>query len=276
MKLVKMFGERGPNMLITSLKNALCSRYDSLTKLIESCQKYLSGCPDGRLRIKRQDKWLSYYLVTDNKNKLGTIIKDNSSIKALAQKSYLQDLVKSAQSELKALQPLIKRYEDATFEDVYPALSQDRKDLIQPYITPDDEYIEQWINKPYTPKGFKEGTPVYMTMKGDRVRSKSEQIIADRLYTNNIPYKYECPIRIDDMIYHPDFTILRMRDRKILYYEHCGRMDNANYANDMVTRFNNYHLNGITLGDNLFATFESSINPLDVRIVDKLIREQFS
>ena len=95
MKLVKMFGERGPNMLITSLKNALCSRYDSLTKLIESCQKYLSGCPDGRLRIKRQDNWLSYYLVTDNKNKLGTIIKDNSSIKALAQKSYLQDLVKS-------------------------------------------------------------------------------------------------------------------------------------------------------------------------------------
>ena len=262
-------------MLIISLKNALCSRYDSLTKLIESCQKYLSGCPDGRLRIKRQDKWLSYYLVTDNKNKLGTIIKDNSSIKALAQKSYLQDLVKSAQSELKALQPLVKRYEDATFEDVYPALSQDRKDLIQPYITPDDEYIEQWINKPYTPKGFKEGTPVYMTMKGDRVRSKSEQIIADRLYTNNIPYKYECPIVFGDAVLHPDFTILRMSDRCELYYEHFGKMDDPAYANKNNRRINLYSKNGLILGDRLFITMETSVTPLDIRTVDRLIKSKF-
>ena len=52
-------------------------------------------------------------------------------------------------------------------------------------------------------------------------------------------------------------------------------MDNAGYANDMVLRFGNYQLNGIQFGDNLYATFESSMYPLDIRTVDKLITEQF-
>jgi hypothetical protein len=270
-----MFGERGPNMRITNLKNEVCARYNALTKLIESCQKYLLGCPDGRLRIKRQDKWLSYYIVTDNKNKMGTIIKDISSIKTLAQKAYLEDLVKSAQTEQRILKHLINRYEAPTFEDVYPALSQDRKYLIQPYLTPDDEYKGNWLNKPYKRKGFKEGTPEYMTLKGDRVRSKSEQIIADRLFINNIPYKYECPIMIDGVVYHTDFRILRMSDRKELFYEHFGKMGDEQYANDNIRRINAYSSNGIILGDNFYATFESYENPLDVRVVDNLIKSQF-
>lgn len=262
-------------MLKNELKEKIESRYNALTKLIASCKDYLSGCPDGRIRIKRQGNSVTYYYVKDNSDRNGVITKDAVLVRSLTQKAYLTDVIKSAQKELTAIKPLIKAYGKTTYEDVYTQLTNDRKVLVKPYTLPDDEFLEQWISKPYTPKGFKEGIPVYTTIRGERVRSKSEQIIADRLYTNNIPYKYECPVRIDDMIYHPDFTILRMRDRKILYYEHCGRMDNPNYANDMVSRFSNYHLNGITLGDNLFATFESSVNPLDVRIVDKLIREQF-
>ena len=35
------------------------------------------------------------------------------------------------------------------------------------------------------------------------------------------------------------------------------------------------NLNNIILGDNLYATFETNEKPLDVRVVDKLINEQF-
>ena len=73
-----------------------------------------------------------------------------------------------------------------------------------------------------------------MTLKGDRVRSKSEQIIADRLFINNIPYKYEYPIEINGIIYHTDFRILRMSDRKELFYEHFGKMGDEQYANDNI------------------------------------------
>lgn len=269
-----MFGERGPNMNIT-IKNLARARYNMLTKLIDSCNKYLSGCPAGRLRIKRQRLTTAYYHVKNNQKNNGVMTYDKPLIKALAQKSYLQEVVKIAQSELKVIQPLVKRYENPTFEDVYPALSQDRKDLIQPYLTPDDEYKENWLNKPYIRKGFKEGTPEYITLKGDRVRSKSEQIIADRLFINNIPYKYEYPIEINGIIYHTDFRILRMSDRKELFYEHFGKMGDEQYANDNIRRINAYSSNGIILGDNFYATFESYENPLDVRVVDKLINSQF-
>ena len=100
-------------------------------------------------------------------------------------------------------------------------------------------------------------------------------IIADRLYLNGIPYKYECPIKVGDEIIHPDFTILRISDRKILYLEHCGMLDDPKYADDLVRRASLYALEGIVMGDRLFYTFESSKTPLDVRVMEALINNQF-
>ena len=112
-------------------------------------------------------------------------------------------------------------------------------------------------------------------MNGERVRSKSEQIIADHLKKAGIPYKYEYPTMINGKIIHPDFKILRVSDRMELYLEHCGRVDKPGYYDDMVIRINNYAMNGIVIGCNLFLLFETADVPLDVRVLDKLIEEQF-
>lgn len=117
--------------------------------------------------------------------------------------------------------------------------------------------------------------PVYETINGERVRSKSEQLIADRLYFNGIPYIYEFPLIIGDMTFHPDFTILRMSDRRVLYYEHLGRMDDPGYSNKNTRRINIYSNNGIIMGDNLFISMETSLHPLDIRTVDRLIKTNF-
>lgn len=124
-------------------------------------------------------------------------------------------------------------------------------------------------------KPISDDIPVYTTMRGERVRSKSEIIIADRLFANGIPYKYECPLKVGNEIIHPDFTILRMSDRKILYHEHCGMADDSGYAEDMVKRINDYSEEGIIQGDSLFLSFETSKQPLDVRVIDRLINSHF-
>ena len=80
---------------------------------------------------------------------------------------------------------------------------------------------------------------------------------------------------IGDKIIHPDFTILRISDRKILYHEHCGRMDDPDYAEEMVKRINEYNREGIILGDRLFLSFETSDTPLDSRVIDNLINKHF-
>jgi hypothetical protein len=100
-------------------------------------------------------------------------------------------------------------------------------------------------------------------------------IIADRLFISGIPYKYECPIDVMGIINHPDFTILRISDRKILYLEHNGKMDDTEYKDDMVTRLNDFNQVGIRQGKNLFLTFESSSVPFDVRTLESMIAEHF-
>jgi len=58
----------------------------------------------------------------------------------------------------------------------------------------------------------------YTTLDGTRVRSKSEQFIADYLYRNSIPYQYEPQIQVKDFSFHPDFYIPAAN----LYLEHVS------------------------------------------------------
>ena len=58
----------------------------------------------------------------------------------------------------------------------------------------------------------------YTTLDGTRVRSKSEQFIADYLFRNSIPYQYEPQIRIKDFPFRPDFYIPSAN----LYIEHVS------------------------------------------------------
>ena len=124
-------------------------------------------------------------------------------------------------------------------------------------------------------KPFKKGAPEFYTLKGERVRSKSEVIIADRLRANGIPYRYECPLKVGNKVIHPDFTILRMSDRKIIYHEHCGKMSDQQYLDDMLSRARDYNDAGIILGDRLFYTFETDTTPLDVTILDNIIKRHY-
>lgn len=59
----------------------------------------------------------------------------------------------------------------------------------------------------------------YASVKGDRVRSKEEQIIADYLFINNIDYEYEQPHPMYPN-YRPDFTITQFGEP--IYLEHQG------------------------------------------------------
>ncbi len=59
---------------------------------------------------------------------------------------------------------------------------------------------------------------IYTTLRGEKVRSKSEQYIADWLYKHSIGYQYEPQINIKDFDFKPDFYI---EDANI-YLEHVS------------------------------------------------------
>ena len=197
------------------------------------------------------------------------------TINGLLQKQYLSTVLKTNKKELSAIEKMSKLYPSTLAEDVYDQLSEGRKSHIKPINVYDDAYAQKWMEAPYKRKPFKKDMPEFYTTKGERVRSKSEIIIADRLRANGIPYRYECPLKVGKKIIHPDFTILRMSDRKILYHEHCGKMGDQKYIEDMLTRAKDYSLEDIILGDRLFYTFESEATPLDVTMLDMLIKKHY-
>ena len=104
-----------------------------------------------------------------------------------------------------------------------------------------------------------------------------EKIIADKLYSMGIPYRYECPILMKNGIkVHPDFTVLKMPEREEVYLEHLGMMDDMEYVESVIRKLNTYEKNGIYLGIHLFITYETAKYPLSLRQLEELIKGVFS
>ena len=110
--------------------------------------------------------------------------------------------------------------------------------------------------------------------KNIQVRSKSEKIIADTLERRGIPYKYEYPLKLKSgFIIYPDFLILNKRTRKEYYLEHLGMIDDTDYVKNAFRRIEEMQRQGIIIGKKLLITAETSDEPLDIRILNKLIGE---
>ena len=242
-----------------------------LTKSIEDIEKKCRTFPEGWINIRcRNGRFYYYFAGADDKDRFLTR-EDAPLIEQLIQKDYLNKVLRGAKTEQKAILKMLRLYPETLAEDVYDSLPEGRKLYATPINVCDEAFAQKWMNTPYKRKPFKKDAPVFTTIKGEQVRSKSEVMIADRLFAKGIPYRYECPLKIGGRIIHPDFSILRMSDRKILYHEHCGKMGDPDYKEDMVERANLYSEGGIVLGDRLFYTFESDTAPLNTMTLDRLI-----
>ncbi len=251
-------------------------RKKTLKSLLKKTSQAIRKAPPGRLRIKCCPI-PRYYQVTDSSDRCGKyIVKEDFPVaKALAQKAYLQQLQDAAKQELDYISAL----EQMTFlrpEDVYSNLSENRKNLVEPFFLTDEEYAREWLDEPYERKGFLETDPFFVTSRGERVRSKSEILIANLLTDLGIPYRYEAPLFLDDgSVIHPDFTILKVHSRKICYFEHYGKMDDASYLHSFMKRENAYIQNGLIPGRDVFMSFESLSDPLNMNTLRQMLQALF-
>ncbi len=259
---------------VMPLKTSLRARYELILKTITELDERIQKLPEGRIIVKHH-KTSTFYEHYQN-DSVHYLNKNNAqTVKDLSQKHYLKKVLKAANQEAEALERALKLFPEITIEDIYDSLPEELRINTKPIVIGDDQYINKWLEAPYQRKPFKKDDPEYYSLKGDRVRSKSEIIIADRLYAKGIPYKYECPLKIGKKIIHPDFSILRMSDRQIVYHEHCGMIDKEDYARDMVKRVKLYSTAKIYQGDRLFFTFETSDDSIDVNMIDDFIEKNY-
>ncbi len=257
--------------------NQLKQRQTVLLNEIKKRQERLKNAPDGELYILRKKDSCQYYK-REKSQKRGTYIKkeDKDLILALAQKKYNKTFIKKAQKEIKHIKRFLENYSES-ISDIYSKLPREVQSMVQPVDMSDEDYANKWQSEEYKRKPIDESVAEHITIRGERVRSKSEELIANTLHRMGIPYKYECPIVLYNReVIHPDFTILDAKTRKIFYYEHLGKMEDPKYVMRNIHRLKDYEQSGIILGKNLIISYETMKCPLNTRTIENIISQLIS
>lgn len=257
---------------MNELQELVKQRKSYLERIIKMQEEKLKQAPEGKIHITGTSKRPMFYFV-ENKKRIFVKEKQRHLIQPICQKEYDLKVFEEARKEIRELEKFQKKYPEKGCESIYQNLHPIRQQLITPIWLPDDEFVKQWEAVSYTPKGFDPKCPEYYTDKGERVRSKSEVLIANALKKYHIPYRFEYPYQLEPYspVIHPDFTVLNVRKRKEYIWEHLGKMDDEGYIDYSINRIIDYEKHGIFSGDKLILTHETLARPLNSKIIEKTI-----
>ncbi len=236
----------------------------------------LSDCSVHNIRVEKHRNSYQYYIRTDKNDTSGKYVPKAQITMAenIIKKEYLENMLKSVQSELKAIDFYLKKNNPGKLVTNYEHLHKGRKRFINPFETDDEEFIQKWLSVQYNEKYFTDDSYEYYTDRNEKVRSKSELIIANMLNKYSIPYRYEYPIRVKGMgTVYPDFITLNVRRRKEIYWEHLGLIDNEDYRTMAIRKMESYEKTDIFLGDNLIVTLETAHQPLSTIELERKIHK---
>ncbi len=256
-----------------------------LDKMIGKAESSLKKAPKGFVIVQLNHGCNQYFYKENQSERSGRYLpKDKEALAAaLVQRDYDKAFLAAAYREKKRMLQIKKygggRNVSVLFSElskVYEQAVAGRKRLIKPYLLTNDQFRKQWEDEEYQGSSYPFGTQEIYSEKGERVRSKSEKMIADKLLLMNIPYRYEYPLDIGrrNPVY-PDFTILDMKERKSVIYEHFGKMQDSQYAADALNKINDYKKAGFRIGLDFLFTMESQDSPINMRLFEKMITERF-
>ncbi len=99
-----------------------------------------------------------------------------------------------------------------------------------------DYYVDKRHQKEDSYKGLNAYSKDFTTLDGTKVRSKSEQYIADWLYRHSIKYQYEPTLKVENFSFKPDFFVPAAN----LYIEHI-----SDKSYPMADKLKEYTIGGI-------------------------------
>lgn len=197
-------------------------------------------------------------------------------ISQLAQKRYDTQLSKALKERIKALQKSLKALEGLKdkkdLSHIYDDMPKELKQHIKPRMDENEEYAAKWQSKKLLTSNLEKKHPC-KTLRGEYVRSKSEALIADRLFARGVPYHYEPMVMLTGRpTLCPDFYVLNKRTKENFFWEHLGMMDDPAYCNRNMKKIKDYMDMGYIQGKDLIITYETKEYPLDTDYIEKIIK----
>lgn len=199
---------------------------------------------------------------------------------ALALKKYYELMLREISEEIAFIETYQKKFSSTLPREKATDLLADSSPyypLLQSYFAKDKLPVsaQKWCAESFETNSSHPEHLIHTTLAGHKVRSKSEVIIANLLYTNHIPYRYEAALPLKEFTAYPDFTIMHPVTNKIFYWEHFGMMDNAPYCDTACNKLKTYCYNGIFPSMQLITTYETSKCPISTDQVQQIITQYF-
>lgn len=228
--------------------------------------------PDGKLLCCKNGEYYKWYI--SQEGKIVFLPKSQRKLaEELAYKNYCVKKENAIEQEINALKQCCDTlYEIEIGLDAMLDENAEQRRLLNDYLLDYDEMPVDWVEEYECSTNYPEHL-IHKTLKGHMVRSKSEVIIANALYLNKIPYKYECGLYLDGTQFFPDFTVYHVGKKQELYWEHFGMMDVSPYCEKAYSKLRTYGNHGIIPTINLIATFETQDHPIDSGRIQQIIEE---
>lgn len=132
-----------------------------------------------------------------------------------------------------------------------------------------------WAKTPYAHNTAFPENLIYQSEGGLSTRSKAEADIATRLEQMGFIFRYEPLLQLGNKFFYPDFCIVHPVHRRLVYWEHFGKMDEPDYSNKTMEKLSVYAEHGYHLGDNLIMTWETKAKPLTFAHINDRIETYF-
>ncbi len=219
--------------------------------LLQKKEKEYKQLPEGYLVVRKKNN-KSYYTLCDSNGEHG-ITQKKDIIDSLLLKKHLSSSISTHKHNIKVLNSCLSNTLDYTNDS---AEIQFTKEQIM------------WHNSIYSQNPYKSEQLIYKCNNGIYVRSKSERIIANKLFEYGLIFKYEAPLKLNSDTLYPDFTILR-EDGKVVIWEHNGLMNNEDYILQTFRKIRKYRKANFIQHTNFICTEEEDIQ--DENTLDDII-----
>lgn len=246
-----------------------------LEQQIDLLQSQLQSFPEGKLICSLNGSRIKWRC-SDGHNSIYIPKENRQFAEQLAHKKYLSLQLKNMAQEKKAIDFYLRHHDSNALQTEAEFLnSPGYKELLSPIFTPLSQELQDWLNEPYERNTKHPENLTIEAHSGNYVRSKSEMLIDMFLFKNNIPFRYECPLELGDIIIYPDFTIRHPKTGQLFYWENFGMMDNPNYSKHVLNKLQLYISNGIIPSIQLITTFETKKSPLTAENVERTVQQYF-
>lgn len=252
----------------------MLSESQRLQAQLHSLQTQLTKLPKEKIFLvhnKNRYKWFQ-----SDGHKQTYIKKENRSLaEQLAIKKYLLLLAEDLLHEKKAIDFYLRHHRSDYGKAEQLLADPGYQELLAPFFKPQSQELSDWMNASYDQNTSYSEQLTHKTSSGNLVRSKSEALIDMILYTNKIPFRYECALQLSGSTIYPDFTILHPETGELYYWEHFGRMDDPNYYKNVCPKLQLYISHNIIPTINLITTYETKNHPLSSETIEKIVTDYF-